>query len=62
VRNALAHCGKYVGLELPHEQEIAPAELFRIAVFGPPDDRSSILEELEARACPSNESDRPSIS
>jgi hypothetical protein len=52
VRNALADCGKYVGLELPREPEAAPPKMFRIAVLGTPDNRAAFFEELQKRERP----------
>jgi len=49
VRNALADCGKYVGLNLPREAEEVPPRLFRIAVLGTPDHRAEFLDDLRHR-------------
>jgi len=43
VRNALADCGRYVGLELPRTTASNPS---RIAIFGTPDERASLTRQL----------------
>jgi hypothetical protein len=40
VRNALAACGRYVGLDLPRESVPPVPELFRVAVLGMPEARA----------------------
>jgi hypothetical protein len=52
VRNALADCGKYVGLRLAREPAAAPPKLFRIAVLGTPDNRAAFFDELQERVRP----------
>ena len=52
LRNALADCGKYVGLELPREPEATPPMMLRIAVLGTPVNRAAFLEELQKRERP----------
>lgn len=52
VRNALADCGNYVGLELPREPEATPPKMFRVAVIGTPDNRAAFFEELQERGRP----------
>lgn len=43
VRNALADCARYVGLDLPRT---AGSSLCRIAVLGTPDERASLTRQL----------------
>ncbi len=49
VRNGLADCGRYVGLDLPREPEAAPPKLFRVAVLGTTYNRADFFEKLQQK-------------
>jgi hypothetical protein len=49
VRNALAACGRYVGLDLPREPVPPAPELFCVAVLGTPDARAELFGLLKPR-------------
>jgi hypothetical protein len=48
VRNGLARCGRYVGLNLPVELEPPKPTLFRLGVFGVPDDVDDYFRALRS--------------
>ncbi len=49
VRNALAACGRYVGLELSRLPEPPLPEVSLIAVLGASDDRTELIRQLQSR-------------
>ncbi len=49
VRNALAACGRYVGLDLPQEPVPPTPELACVAVIGTPDARAEFFGQLQQR-------------
>jgi hypothetical protein len=49
VRNALAACGRYVGLDLPRDPAPRAPELWRVAVLGTPDARKEFFGVLQPR-------------
>lgn len=49
VRDALAACGRYVGLNLPREPVPPTPELFRVAILGTPDARAEFFGQVGPR-------------